>query len=529
MCGIFGYIGTKRNISELVPFFEKIQHRGPDYSEIREVGKAVTFGFHRLAINGLNKESNQPMHIHNCWLIANAEIYNCDELAKKYNFVYSTDSDCESIIHMYRKFGIERTVQELDAEFAFILLDELTGEVFAARDHLGIRGMYLGLDSDGKSIGIASEAKALTFTEKLSQFPPSSWWRSTTPDKFYPYYFYDYPVETFEEGPDMFENIRQLLISAVTKRMMSDRPVGSLLSGGLDSSLVSAIANKYRTFEEPLETFSIGMEGSPDLEAAQEVADFIGSKHHHVLVTEDDFLAALKDTIYTTGSFDVTTIRASVGHMLISHYVRDHSDVKVLYTGETIDEMGSYLYFQNAPSPEAFQEEAVRLLRDIHFFDMLRGDRSISSAGLEARVPFSDKAFMKYYMGIDPKIRMFDGTKRIEKFPLRKAFDGENLLPDSVLWRRKNGFSDSVSSKKRSWYKIAQEYIDKIISDSEFEQCRHDFTHCTPLTKEAYFYRKVFTEFYGPHQNLTPYQWLPRWCGDIIDPSARVLTIYQAD
>ena len=528
MCGIFGYIGTGRGLSELAPHFEKIQHRGPDYSEIREVSRGITFGFHRLSINGLNEASNQPMHIQNCWLIANAEIYNCQDLAEKYGFTYQTDSDCESIIHMYRKFGIERTVKELDAEFAFVLYDELTGETYAARDHLGVRGMYIGTDTDGKSIGIASEAKALTFLERMEQFPTSCWWKASAPSTFHPYYFFDYPTEVQEETPDMYARIRELLTSAVRKRMMSDRPVGSLLSGGLDSSLVSALANRHRTFEKPIETFSIGMEGSPDLEAAQEVADFIGSKHHSVMVGEEDFLAALKDTIYTTGSFDVTTIRASVGHMMISHYVRDHSDVKVLYTGETIDEMGSYLYFQKAPTPEAFQEEAVRLLKDIHFFDMLRGDRSISSAGLEARVPFSDKAFMKYYMGIAPKVRMFDSSK-IEKFPLRQAFADEKLIPDSVLWRRKNGFSDSVSSKKRSWYQIAQEYIDRIISDSEFERCKDDFEHDTPLTKEAYYYRKVFTEYYGHHQNLTPYQWLPRWCGEITDPSARVLSIYEAD
>ncbi len=528
MCGIFGYIGKNKTMPELAPFFEKIQHRGPDYSEIREVGNGVTFGFHRLAINGLNSASNQPMHFQDCWLIANAEIYNCNDLAKKYGFQYETESDCESIIHMYRKFGIERTVKELDAEFAFVLFDELSGEIYAARDHLGVRGMYIGTDTDGKSIGIASEAKALTFLEKMDQFPTSCWWKASTPNEFYPYYFFDYPIQVTEESDDMYIQIRDLLVDAVKKRMMSDRPVGSLLSGGLDSSLVSAIANRYRTSEKPIETFSIGMEGSPDLSAAQEVADYIGSDHHSVLVEEADFLNALRETVYTTGSFDVTTIRASVGHMLISHYVRDHSDVKVLYTGETIDEMGSYLYFQQAPSAQAFQDEAIRLLKDIHFFDMLRGDRSISSAGLEARVPFSDKAFMKYYMGLAPKIRMFDG-KKIEKLPLRQAFANEKLIPDSVLWRRKNGFSDSVSSKKRSWYEIAQEYINKVISDSEFMRCKDDFTHDAPKTKEAYFYRKVFTEFYGHHQTLTPYQWLPKWCGNVIDPSARVLTIYEAD
>ena len=528
MCGIFGYIGKTYTLAQVAPYFDKIQHRGPDCSEIKTVANGITFGFHRLRINGLNNISNQPMHFEDCWLIANAEIYNYQELGKKYGFTFTSDSDCEVIIHMYRKFGIERTVKELDAEFAFMLYDEKTGEIFAARDHLGIRGLYIAQSADGKEFGIASEAKALTFLEKMSQFPTSCWWQASKPHTFNQYYDFDYPIQVTEESEDMFAQIRHLLIEAVKKRQMSERPIGSLLSGGLDSSLVSAIANRYRKTEAPIETFSVGMEGSPDLAAAQVVADHIGSKHHSVLLTEQDFLSALKETVYTTGSYDVTTIRASVGHMLISHYVRDNSDVKVLYTGETIDEMGSYLYFQKAPSPEAFQEEAIRLLKDIHYFDMLRGDRSISSAGLEARVPFSDKAFMAYYMGIDPKIRMFDNNK-IEKFPLRQAFANDNLIPDSVLWRRKNGFSDSVSSKKRSWYQIAQEFIDTIISDTEFEAHKNDFTYQTPVTKEAYYYRKVFTEFYGHHQELTPYQWLPRWCGNVVDPSARVLEIYEAD
>jgi asparagine synthase (glutamine-hydrolysing) len=243
---------------------------------------------------------------------------------------------------------------------------------------------------------------------------------------------------------------------------------------------------------------------------------------------EKDFLEVLEETIYMLGSFDVTTIRASVGHMLIARYVRDHSDVKVLFSGETADEFGSYLYFQNAPDDESFQNEANRLLDDIHYFDMKRGDRSISYAGLEARIPFADKAFMKYYMGIHPSMRKFDDEK-IEKYLIRKAFEKEGLLPESVLWRRKNGFSDSVSKKEKSWSKIIQEYVDMLITDTEFLSQKDQYEHDTPKTKEAYYYRKIFTKYYGKHQNLTPYQWLPKWCGEVVDPSARVLNIYAAD
>lgn len=528
MCGIFGYIGRKRQASILKPYFDSIKHRGPDFSAFKQVREGLILGFHRLAINGLDEASNQPMRLKNCWLAANAEIYNYKELAATYNFQLQTHSDCEIIIHMYHAFGIERTIRELDGEFAFIIYDEISGEVYVGRDHLGVRGLYVGTSDSHNEIGFASEAKALIFFDHISQFPTGAWWKKSTPSTFHSWYTHEFALHDMVEGEEMYSQIRYLLTSAVSKRMMSDRPVGSLLSGGLDSSLVSALANRHRKTAQAIETFSIGMEGSPDLEAAQMVADHIQTRHHSVVLTEKDFLAALDETIYKIGSYDVTTVRASVGHLLISRYVRDHSDVKVLFTGETIDEMGSYLYFQNAPTPDAFQDEAIRLLKDIQYFDMLRGDRSISSAGLEARVPFSDKAFLEFYMGIHPTIRMFDG-KRIEKHPLRAAFARENLLPDQVLWRRKNGFSDSVSHQNRSWHHIIQEYVEQKISDAEFYKHRLDFAHDTPKTKEAYYFRKIFTQFYGYHQNLIPYQWLPRWCGEINDPSARNLPMYAAD
>jgi asparagine synthase (glutamine-hydrolysing) len=345
---------------------------------------------------------------------------------------------------------------------------------------------------------------------------------------FLPHYFHDYPYHLDQDEETHCQQINKLLEEAVKKRLMSERPVACLLSGGLDSSLVAALAAKHYTLDEKIKTFSVGMPGSPDLAAAAEVAEHIGSEHYHVELTQQDFLDVLEETIFMLGSFDVTTIRASVGHMLISRYVRDHSDVKVLFSGETADEFGSYLYFQNAPCQESFQNEAVRLLEDIQYFDMKRGDRSISYAGLEARVPFADKAFVKYYMGIKPELRMFNEDK-IEKYLIRKAFQKEGLLPESVLWRRKNGFSDSVSMKEKSWSTIIQEYVDMLVTDTEYESQKSQYEHDTPKTKEAYYYRKIFTKYYGKHQNLTPYQWLPKWCGDVVDPSARVLKIYAAD
>ncbi len=527
MCGIFGALATQHDETFLVPHFETIKHRGPDYSELKKIKDSYYMGFHRLAINGLTPEGNQPMFLQGCYLIANAEIFNYQLLAKQYGFELITGSDCEIIIHLYKKFGFRKALELMDGEFAIVLYDTVKNEWLAARDHLGIRGMYMGREQSG-AIYFASESKALTFCDQVQQFPPAHFWNLQEPDAFVRYYEHCYAIHDDSEAAILL-NINTLLTEAVQKRLMSERPVGCLLSGGLDSSLVAALAAKeYQKQGHQLETFSIGMPGSPDLAAAQEVAAHIGSKHHHVELAEEDFLAVLEHTIYMFGSFDVTTIRASVGHGLIARYVRDHSDVKVLFSGETADEFGSYLYFQNAPDAEAFQQEAIRLLQDIHYFDMKRGDRSISSAGIEARVPFADKKFIQYYMGIDPKLRMFDDNK-MEKYWLRKAFEKDGLLPEAVLWRRKNGFSDSVSHVNRSWSTVIKEYVDKKISDAEFQERASEFRYDAPKTKEAYYYRKIFTQFYGKHQGLTPYQWLPKWCGDIVDPSARVLKMYAAD
>lgn len=525
MCGIFSAIKPTLSQEDLKLHFSTISHRGPDHSAYKVVNEDLHLGFHRLAICGLDDISNQPMNIDRCWLVANAEVFNHKDLIAKYDLKTQTNSDCEVIILLYRKFGIDKMIKMLDAEFAFVLYDEVSGEIFAARDHLGVRGLYIG--TSGNSTYLASEAKALTFCDKLQHFPMGSYLSFHAPQQYIKHYDFEYARHDIQDEQKITAEIKRLVTDAVKKRLMSDRPVGCLLSGGLDSSIVSALAAKYYQRDEPIETFSIGLKGSPDLLNARLVADHIGSKHHEVELTEAEFLAAIDDTIYTCGSFDVTTIRASVGHKLISQYVRDHSDVKVLFTGETIDEMGSYLYFQNAPSPDDFQEECLRLLSEIHYFDMLRGDRSISSAGLEARVPFSDKAFVEFFMGIDPRLRMFDDD-RIEKYLVRKAFEADDLLPKEVLWRRKNGFSDSVSSQTRSWSQILGEHIDTLVTDEEFISQKDNYKHDTPSIKEGYYYRKKYHESYGHHE-LTPFQWLPRWCGDIKDPSARTLNIYAGD
>jgi len=276
-----------------------------------------------------------------------------------------------------------------------------------------------------------------------------------------------------------------------------------------------------------LNTFSIGMDGSVDLEYAKEVAEFLGTKHHEIKLTRQDFLNAIDTVIYNIESFDTTTVRASVGNYLVSKYISENSNCKVIFNGDGADEVCcGYVYLKNAPSSEALQIESERLVEEIYLYDVLRSDRSISSNGLEARTPFLDKAFVKYYLSIRPELKQFDGEKRLEKYLLRKAFDGMGIIPDSVLWRRKCAFSDGVSSQKTSWHTTVQSFVDKHISDEEFDREIKLIEHCTPVLKESYYYRKVYQSFFGKHDNLIPKFWMPQWT-DVIDPSARELSGYK--
>ncbi|MEA1882643.1 MAG: asparagine synthase B [Candidatus Marinimicrobia bacterium] len=525
MCGIFAYRGKSLGWDELKPHADKIRYRGPDNSHVRIVSTDTLFAFHRLAIVGTSETGDQPlMHPKDSTLvvICNGEIYNYKSLAKEYQFELTTGSDCEIILHMYKRFGIEKTVKALDGVFMFVLYDQKKDELFAGRDPFGVRPGFIG--RNGSEVLFASEAKPLTaICNFVSPFKPGHWWQLSS-DKFTQYYFHQPSDLTKTPETDILEGIRIKLTQAVKKRMMAEREIGSLLSGGLDSSLISTLVNKYH--EGILKTFSIGMPGSIDLEYAQAVAKHLGTDHHQIQISEQDFLSAIETVIYNIESFDTTTVRASVGNYLVSKYIRDNSDCKVIFNGDGSDEVcGGYVYMGQAPSAHAFQEECKRLVDEIHRFDVLRSDRSVSSNGLEARTPFLDKEFVRFYLSIPAERKMFDGKDRLEKYLLRKAFD-QSVLPNSVLWRRKCAFSDGVSAKENSWHRVLQEFVDQQITDVEFETEAQRYTHCTPVLKESYFYRKLFESFFGKQDELIPHFWMPKWV-ETKDPSARELSGYK--
>lgn len=515
MCGVFAIIGTLPDIDEVKKYFLTIQCRGPDKSTLKTFGENAIFGFHRLSIIG-DEEGEQPIIHNNIVLICNGEIYNYEKLTSKYEFVMNGTSDCEVIIHMYEKFGIERTLKELDGVFAFILYDPEVG-VFAARDPIGIRPLYFARDND--RIAFGSEMKSVQFCNIISQFPPGHWWYLTS--GFTSFYSLGIPI-VFDTKKAITANIKMLLTDAVEKRLMTDRPIAALLSGGLDSSLIAALVQKLS--DKPINTYAIGLEGSPDLKYAKIVANHIGSNHKNLIVAEDTFLNLIPETIHRIESFDVTTVRASVGNLAVSRWISKNSDDKVIFVGDVSDEIfGGYRGFSLTDNDKILGLGIMSMMKKIHYFDVLRSDRSISGAGLEARVPYADKKFMSYVLSIPAKYKMF-GDTIIEKNLLRKAFSGDNLIPEEVLNRRKEAFSDGVSGEK-SWYEIIQDHAETLYTDEEFEERSSKYIHCPPYDKESLWYREIFEKFYKGRAGIIPNFWKQPF-SDEVDPSARKLDCY---
>jgi asparagine synthase (glutamine-hydrolysing) len=550
MCGIWQLL-SKSDLSsyEYYKSFMNFKARGPENSDFKVMDQYGTIlGFHRLAINGLvHTSANQPFMFDDdetvSYVMCNGEIYNYKELASLYDINLSSGSDCEIIYPLYKKLGAKKMMEELDSESAIIIceIDKKTKKTktFISRDQCGIRPLYISQYQD--KLCVSSELKGIPFLFEdkfeLQHFPPRCYTEFTSNDyldniKFNEYFNMSDIKPTIFDMETALKVIREEFIESVKSRMLCDREFACLLSGGLDSSLVSAIASRIcKSRGKVLKTFCIGMdENSPDIIWAKKVADYIGSEHTTIIIPEKEWLDAIKHIVYTIESYDITTVRASTGQYLVSKWISQNTDIKVLLIGDGSDELtGGYIYTLNAPSLEEFHSEILKLMNDIHYFDVTRSDRGIASNGLEARVPFLRKKFIDAYLSIDVKLRM--PTNGVEKSLLRDAFKDTDYLPYDVLYRKKEAFSDGVSTHKRSWFSILQEYIENIYTDAEFKEKQNKYTHNKPPTKEALYYREIFEEKFGKNEvtaKIIPRFWLPNWAGNIAEPSARVLKNYNS-
>ena len=523
MCSIMGFTTGALTAQSVKEYFDKTVSRGPDMSRIEET-QGVCLCFHRLAIMGLDESGMQPFALGDDRVVCNGELYGFksmrDKLASKYEF--HSESDCEIILPMYREYGTDMFAM-LDAEFAMIIYDSRKKSLVAARDPIGIRPLYYGYLSD-ESIIFASEAKNLVgLCREIMPFPPGHYYAD---GKFARYADLTSVSEYSKDELDtVCKTIREKLISAVDKRLCADAPVGFLLSGGLDSSLVCAISAKL--LGKKIKTFAIGMDLDPiDLKYAREAAEFIGAEHTEVSMTRQQVLESLEEVIKLLGTYDITTIRASIGMYLCCKAIHEQSDVRVLLTGEISDELFGYKYTDFAPSPEEFQREAKKRVDELHMYDVLRADRCISVNSLEARVPFGDLDFVRYVMSIDPKMKM--NTYDMGKYLLRRAFEKDGILPDEILWRQKAAFSDAVG---HSMVDDLKAYAESVYTDEQFAEGIKKYDFATPFTKESLLYRDIFEKYYPGQARMVKDFWMPNktWPGcDVDDPSARVLKNYGA-
>ncbi len=527
------------------------------------------------------------------YVICNGEIYNHKELKSseditnslsKFNYSFKSNSDCEVLLPLYliersdgvfinknnidvkplevseslnkvEKSGISDMLTKLSGEFAFAIYDIETNittsqthyTLWTGRDRFGVRPLFY-TKLDDYTIGFGSEVKSLIeiSNNKVEVHDPRGWmcWKGFIDEKLTSQYKLYYavgnlPVVLKPDLTDVYRMIRTRLTEAVKVRLESDREVGCLLSGGLDSSLVAAIAAKELAFYgKKLRTFSIGMNNSPDVHFAKIVSKHIGSIHTNIEIPEEEWVNAIPEIIRISETFDITTIRATTGQYLVSKWISVNTNIKVLLIGDGSDEAtGGYLYFHKAPNRHDFHFETIRLLHYIHYFDVLRADRGVASNGLEARVPYLDHNFINFYFQIDLELKtprshtLSNGKTFIfEKYLLRKAWDKTDLLPECVLWRKKEAFSDGVSSESKSWYQIIQEQAEEKYTNEELDCAKNYYKSIgsiEPLTKEALWYHQIFDSYYPNQHHLCPYYWLPKWIEDVNDPSARTLKVYS--
>ena len=504
MCGILLILGDLKRATtdeQRAACLAALRARGPEYAAIAEHFGAL-MGFTRLAINGLSARGNQPILVAGdekrggSALVCNGEIYNHAALAAALKTdsgveVDAESGDCAVLPHLLATLPPTEACRAIDGVFALARVGAASGTTLVARDPYGVRPLYWGRSRGTDGVAFASEIKALLpICSHIEPFPPGKWWRVDTHSglTLESGRYHETPwlkVPLFDDEVLAAGALSDALIKAVEKRLMSDRPVGALLSGGLDSSLVCAIAaHALSARGKRLTTFTVGMAGSTDLAYARKVATHIKSEHHEVLLTPADFFAAIPAVIAAAGTYDVTSVRATVGNYLVAKHIREHTDVKVVLNGDGSDEVGGgYLYFGRAPSDAAFEAECDRLLADIHYFDVLRSDRGVAAHGLEARTPFLDKQLVNTWRAISTRLRRHTAMQP-EKSILRRAFAEEGLLPDEVLWRTKEAFSDGVSAVETPWHASIDAWARSFLTERGVILGTH-FAHNTPRTRSA--------------------------------------------
>ena len=545
MCGIIGLFNIQDEQSmrtEALKMVRKIRHRGPDWSGSYSDAHCILM-HERLSIVDV-EHGAQPLYDTKTKrvLAVNGEIYNHKELEKKLSnsHDFQTNSDCEVLLYLYDEFGTD-FLNEIDGIFAFSLYDPNTKDYFIARDHMGIIPLYIGWDGNGVAY-VASEMKSIeSYCEKLQEFPPGNYYKNGEFTQWYqPNWVNEIPTDAVS-----LPKLKKALEDSVHKQLMCDVPYGVLISGGLDSSVIAAIAAKYskkrvesddaeEAWWPRLHSFAIGLEGSPDLKAAKIVADAIGTVHHECKYTIQEGLDALRDVIYHLETYDVTTIRAATPMYLMARKIKSMG-IKMVLSGEGADEVfGGYLYFHMAPNKEELHHETVRKLQKLSKYDCLRANKSMAAWGIEARVPFLGKEFLEYAMNIDPADKMCSDGKA-EKYVLRKAFEG--IIPDEVLWRQKEQFSDGVGY---NWIDSLKANADEKVSDDNLANAKRKFPIQPPTTKEGYYYREIFDEMYPSNEAALTVEAGPsiacsspvafRWSKEfeeMDDPSGRAVAVHS--
>ena len=522
MCSIMATENTQMDMELFHSYFDRTQSRGPDAKRVVTAEGAI-LGFERLSIMGLTDSGMQPFALHGNFVVCNGELYGFRKEKKRLEekgYFFASDSDCEIILPMYEIYGLEMFAK-LDAEFAMVIYDAATEKLIAARDPIGIRPLFYGYDESGKIV-FASEAKNLIgLVAEVKPFPPGHYYA----DGKFCCYLDLAKRQPYSKDPleAACRQIHEKLVRGVEKRLDADAPLGFLLSGGLDSSLVCAIATKL--LPVPIRTFAIGMDTDAiDLKYAKEVADYLGTEHTEIIIDEQTVLDSLEEVVAALGTYDITTIRASVGMYLVCKAIHEQTDVRVLLTGEISDEIFGYKYTDFAPDAESFQAEAEKRLRELYMYDVLRADRCISVHSMEARVPFGDLDFVSYVMAVNPELKMNHYNKG--KYLLRHAFEDGDYLPHDILFREKAAFSDAVG---HSMVDDIKEYAEKSYSGEEFGRLSAKYDFARPFTKESLLYRELFEKYYPGQAKMVADFWMPNknWenC-DVNDPSARVLANY---